>query len=407
MIIPSGVRPFPRCHVCDASGVIESGRFASLHRVTSDCRPWPAGGRLGACPACGTIQSAVDDGWRAETAEIYRSYAMFHQRTGADHAVYDARNAGVRSRSSSLLERFAVWAALPERGRLLDIGCGTGPLLAAAAALRPGWDLAGAEQNDRMKERILAIPGVSRFHGGDIADIVAAGDRFDVVSMIHVLEHVAGPVGFLRQAARLLTAEGRLLIQVPAMPDNPFDLVVADHCSHFSAGTAAAAVRRAGLVVEQVAGWVAKEITLVARLPPADRPAEAPSPGGAAGDGPPCGGLDPAGIDRMVSWLNSVGEQAERLAGEGELGLLGTSIAATWLAGRLDARGHGRAAFFVDEDPVMHGRFFLGRPVLPVARIPAKSTLYCPMPPVQAATIRDRLMKDHPAGFRIEIPPPL
>lgn len=383
------------CHVCAAAGIADVGGFASLARTTSDCRPWPSGGRLGVCPACRTVQAGVDAAWRTEMAEIYGSYAMFHQRGGADHAIRDSQNNTLRSRSRTLLQRFIAWARPPERGSLLDIGCGTGPLLQSAAQLRPGWTLAGAEQDAHVRDRILAIPGVSLFHAGPLNALDAT---FDVVSMVHMLEHVADPAGFLRQAASLLAPGGRLLIQVPSLAENPFDLTIADHCSHFTSDTLVRVVRSAGLKILHVDRWIPKELSVVAGLleREASNPPTVPETDLAAEPT-----VDLATVERMVSWLCAMGGTVEELAAAGPLGLLGTSVAATWLA----SQTKDRVSFFVDEDPVMQGAHFLGRPVLAPDHVPESATLFCPMPPAQAQAIRHRLIRMG-AAFRIEIPRP-
>ncbi len=387
---------FPSCHLCAAGGVVEVAGFTALRRVTSDCRPWEAGGRLGVCPSCGAVQSAVDDAWRTEVAQIYRSYAMFHHRTGTDHAIPDPQGAAMQSRSERLLESALAWLGAPDRGRLLDIGCGNGPLLQAMGRLRPGWTLAGAEQSATVRNRILALPGVTLFHAGPL-DELAPG--FDLVSMVHVLEHVAHPVAFLRQAARLLAPGGVLLIQVPSFADNPFDAAVADHCTHFTPETLERTVGAAGLEVRHRTAWIPKEISLVAS------PGTGPASRGVLAQ---AGHLDLANLDlanRTVSWLSKVAADAASLSSSGPLGLLGTSIAATWLDAQITALvGRTGVAFFADEDPVMRGKDRLGRPVLGMDEIPAGATLYCPMPRPQAESIRDRLAA-RGGRFRIAIPP--
>lgn len=388
---------FPSCHLCAADAVVEIADFAALRRVTSDCRPWETGGRLGVCPACGAVQSAVDEAWRSEVAEIYRGYAMFHHRTGTDHAIPDPQGMAMQSRSERLLESALAWLEAPERGRLLDIGCGNGPLLQAMGRLRPGWMLAGAEQSATVRDRILALPGVALFHAGPLDELTPG---FDLVSMVHVLEHVADPANFLRQAARLLAPGGVLLIQVPSFADNPFDAAVADHCTHFTPETLARTVEAAGLEVRHRADWIPKEISLVA------------SPvNGATGSGimPIPASVHARDLElanRTVSWLSRVAGDAAGLSSSGPFGLLGTSIAATWLDAQIAAlTGRTGVAFFADEDPVMRGQGRLGRPVLGIDEIPAGATLYCPMPRLQAEGIRKRLAA-RGTHFRIAIPPP-
>ena len=36
-----------RCSICGSGLLVEIAAFRQLRRVPSDCRPWPAGGRLG------------------------------------------------------------------------------------------------------------------------------------------------------------------------------------------------------------------------------------------------------------------------------------------------------------------------------------------------------------------------
>jgi SAM-dependent methyltransferase len=46
-------------------------------------------------------------------------------------------------------------------------------------------------------------------------DVARAGERFDVISLFHYLEHTQDPASELRSAARLLTAGGRLILEIP------------------------------------------------------------------------------------------------------------------------------------------------------------------------------------------------
>ena len=67
-----------------------------------------------------------------------------------------------------------------------------------------------------------------------------------MVVLIHCIEHIPEPVTYLAEARRYIEPGGRLLIQVPDAELNPFDLVVADHASHFVKATIAAVVEAAG-----------------------------------------------------------------------------------------------------------------------------------------------------------------
>ena len=54
-----------------------------------------------------------------------------------------------------------------------------------------------------------------------------------MIVLIHTLEHIVDPVNFLIKTRRLLNKDGKLLIEVPDFNTSPFDILVADHSSHF------------------------------------------------------------------------------------------------------------------------------------------------------------------------------
>ena len=133
------------CQICGAAVLETLEGFSRLGRVTSDCRPWPAGGRLALCPGCGTVQKPADADWQSECATIYRDYAVYSLAGGAEQLVFDAAAGAAASRSSAIIARLLETMDLPVAGSVLDIGCGNGGFLAAFANHRPGWALHGAE----------------------------------------------------------------------------------------------------------------------------------------------------------------------------------------------------------------------------------------------------------------------
>ncbi|MCO6011598.1 class I SAM-dependent methyltransferase [Actinoallomurus purpureus] len=128
--------------------------------------------------------------------------------------------------------KFKVWArVLAELGLrgdedLLDLGCGRGAVLLAAAELLPtgravGIDLWRADQTGNSPEvtrRNAEMEGVAErvtLHSGDMTSLPFEDQSFDVVVSslaIHNIPEAAGREAAIDEAARVLRPGGRILI---------------------------------------------------------------------------------------------------------------------------------------------------------------------------------------------------
>jgi SAM-dependent methyltransferase len=368
------------CHVCGASAAKSVAGLEALRGVTSDCRLWPAGAHLAVCDVCGCAQKVLNAAWHADTQRIYGDYTIYYQSGGVEQAVFDPASGAASPRSARLLEHIVQSGALPAAGRLLDVGCGNGALLRSASEQLPGWRLAGTELDDKYRAVVESIPHVEALYVG--APSTAPG-TFDAITMLHVLEHLPSPAIFMRKLHDKLAPNGLLVVHLPEFVQNPFDLLIADHCTHFSVGTLSAFLSRVGFeVLGAYNDWVPKELTVLAR----------PSVGLA-----PQPSADPAANARRfagagVSWLADVLRLAQQTAEHPPFGLFGTSIAATWLGGELGER----VLFFVDEDPARIGRQHLGKPIYDPGSMPANSSLLVALPGPTGEAVAQRVRAARP-----------
>lgn len=363
----------PACRVC-GSDHLESFENR-LPGVTSDAKPYPRGsGSLCICWGCGLVQKPDRPEWRTRAQRVYDQYDIYHQSDGTEQQLFTSSRA--ESRSERILGNLKGRLELPPDGRLLDVGCGNGSLLRVASRLLPRWQLAGYDLDDRHEDD---VPG--DFSSGDISDIC---DRFDIITLSHVLEHIPEPVPFLKTLSGLLTPGGVIVAQVPDLDANPFDLMVVDHASHFTLETLDGTLARAGLATTILdSGWVPKELTAVVR----PEPSVTSFVHYETEDG--------QRVEGALTWLRHVADEAQELATTRyRFAVFGTSIAGVWLYGALHVAGVTITSF-VDEDTSRIGRMLFGCPVVHPADVEPGTTIFVPAPPALARPLVDRLSSQY------------
>lgn len=101
---------------------------------------------------------------------------------------------------------------LKGRGRLLDVGAGSGAFLAEAK--KRGWQIQGIEIDPQAICYARRQFGISLFNG-ELLNLKTPGQLFDAVHLNHVLEHVYHPRELLLKIKSVLKPGGYLIIEVP------------------------------------------------------------------------------------------------------------------------------------------------------------------------------------------------
>jgi ubiquinone/menaquinone biosynthesis C-methylase UbiE len=101
---------------------------------------------------------------------------------------------------------------LPNGGRILDIGCGTGNFLSQFKNDKR-YDIEGVEFSS-FAAKEAREKGV-KVHLGDILALNITSQSYDCVSLIYVLEHFPRPLDLLIEIHRLLKTGGYCFIAVP------------------------------------------------------------------------------------------------------------------------------------------------------------------------------------------------
>lgn len=210
------------------------------------------------------IEKPTPDVLKAYYAEKY-----YQDAGGSYEASYsDAEKSYFKNKIAQKLLAASRFISLPtdRPPRFLDVGAGEGWALAYFQDL--DWECVGidyssfgcASQNPAVLERLVA---------GDIydslRDLLAAGQRFDLILLDNVLEHVPDPAGLLVELKDLLELQGALIVEVPndfsvlqehllakGHIDSRFWVVSPDHISYFSPDSLAALARSVGWQVQMM-----------------------------------------------------------------------------------------------------------------------------------------------------------
>lgn len=146
--------------------------------------------------------------------------------------------------------------AFRRNGKLLEIGCSYGLYLNKMKEL--GWDVTGIEPNRKAAEFGSKEYGIRIIN--DTFENVTIAEKFDVIAMRMVLEHLSSPSKALKKAYKLLKEDGQLIIIVPDFSgiefwlfrEHCYGLHVPNHLNHFTPLTIRQYCKNIGFRVEKI-----------------------------------------------------------------------------------------------------------------------------------------------------------
>ena len=191
----------------------------------------------------------------------YYADTYYQAGTGSFRPAYsDQELSVIRQRVEQRAVHLQTLLGHARPGRLLDVGCGEGFVLAEFS--NRGWEVAGMDFSMAGVERLNPdmMPYVSQ---GDVftllAAAIAANETYDVIWLGNVLEHVLDPIGLLHSLLTLVRPEGMLVVTVPndgsayqetlfetGAIDRRFWIAAPDHLSYFTAESLEATAKATG-----------------------------------------------------------------------------------------------------------------------------------------------------------------
>lgn len=193
------------------------------------------------CRSCGTIFTA-----RLPEADESKDYADYYSAANLEERPL------VRARLAQVVASLEPYR---QTGRWLDVGCGAGTLMRAAAD--GGWDVEGTEVSEGAAQAVRAA-GFD-VHVGDLAELDLPVASFDVVSLVEVVEHVPDPDALLARIAQLVRPGGATYVTTPnghgisgrALGERWSVVAPPEHLQLFSVGGLRKALARSGFAARK------------------------------------------------------------------------------------------------------------------------------------------------------------
>jgi 2-polyprenyl-3-methyl-5-hydroxy-6-metoxy-1,4-benzoquinol methylase/glycosyltransferase involved in cell wall biosynthesis len=232
-------------------------RYAEIYARLTCGGPEPGETVLTICPLCASRQIAALPGYEAAHLRQCRACAFVFagrrpsteqlRRQYDGYGLADSESAVTARRYEELLDEFEAYR---RTGRILDVGCGEGGFLMAAAAR--GWEVHGTESTEGALTRNRARGIAMTLAPAAPGDLPAAA--FDVVTAFEVVEHLGDPRAEAALIAASIRDGGLLYVTTPNFASASRRILGADwnvieypeHLGYFTVPTLTRWLRDAG-----------------------------------------------------------------------------------------------------------------------------------------------------------------
>lgn len=161
------------------------------------------------CENCGLVFQSTEESRASDPGFYAETYRKIYQSSEEP----TAKDIWVQEHRAEHLVRLIHAKGIDAPERILDIGASTGILLEAFER-KYNSDITGVEPGEAYRA-YAEEKGINMFDSLESL-IMSRPEKFDLVSLIHVLEHLPDPVGTLQKIRKeLLSENGVLLIEVP------------------------------------------------------------------------------------------------------------------------------------------------------------------------------------------------
>lgn len=232
-----------RCHVCNGSD------FQIL--ATND--RYDHGICTSGCLGCGLVFSNPQPGEQDLISFYANHYRQYYQKQDQPSLEY-IKTYKKDQRARNTVEYLVRNEAINDSSRILDIGASEGEILYQIRQHTKATALFAVEPNPEFGA--FAVTHASCLHVRDMAAL-PVGQKYDLVILNHVFEHLSDPVLYLSLIRDLLAESAYIYIDVPDISEyRSLESLHIAHVTHFSQITLTNTLAKAGFEVVDIEAHV-------------------------------------------------------------------------------------------------------------------------------------------------------
>ncbi|MBL7697102.1 MAG: class I SAM-dependent methyltransferase [Chitinophagaceae bacterium] len=238
---------YERCPVCDSTGIHHVFNAVD-HTVTSESF------QIWQCANC-SLRFTQNVPEPNDIGRYYQS-ENYISHTETNKGLVNWLYLRVRKYTLSSKKRFIESETGLTKGTLLDIGAGTGAFLHHMRT--GGWNIEGVEPDSGAIERAAREYQLQLKPSSELFNF--SEEKFDAVTMWHVLEHVHDLHGYITQIKKIAKPGATIFIAVPNYTSHDAECYQASwaaydvprHLYHFSPAAMSELMKRHGLAVRKI-----------------------------------------------------------------------------------------------------------------------------------------------------------
>jgi len=358
------------------------------HSVASDASIIPKNCVTYLCSNCLNLFKVRNKADFDVISSIYETYILHSKGQNNEQRVaYDIYPEGI-TKSEHIANYILENVNLSETGNLLDFGCHFGSFLKKLFQSKKKWNIHGFDISYRFEEDIKNISSKAKYICKKISNI---DNKYELITIIHVLEHLLDPINTLLYLKNHLSEGGILFLQSNNTEENPFLPFLFEQHYNYSIPGIINIFNMVGLHIKNIRlNWIPKEFTIIAQKKKNDIEV--------VNDLTTKKTIKK--INKNKTLLNDTILSLNKIEkGSKKIGILGTAYVGKWIAHNIP----DKFDFFVDENPFVQGKIISSKPVIAINDIPDNSCILVALPPEIAMNFIKRFKNKVQCNL---IPPP-